>query len=399
MRTLLLITTLVASGSGAYARVPAGIDTAIETVLRRHDIAGVSVAVARHGRLLFERAYGLADRDAHTSVTPTTRFRIASLSKPITAAAVLELAGRGRLSLDAPIAALLGNETDAAPAARAVTVRHLLQHTSQWGVAAPDVDGPDLARLMARIGATDYSRTPFARLARAALADGPRSPPGGTFLYSTFEYCTLGTIIEAVSGMGYEEAVRQFVLAPAGAASFGLAAGFSEGRLKDEAKTYDYAGAPKYRFVIDGKTVERSRADAYWPDERRSTCAAGGRWVATPRDYLRVMASLGGQRMPRIGNPRTMRLLFDNDGAVHTGEADYRFAHGLFFEVSALGTYWWHTGGYAGTATAYGRNDSGFEWAVFYNGRPKGEEIYGDTYRGLWTTIRATARWPDGEPL
>jgi CubicO group peptidase (beta-lactamase class C family) len=155
IRTLLVAATLLAAGVSAQAQVPAGFDAAIETVLQRNDIAGASVAVARNGKLLFARGYGLADREARTPVSTATRFRIASLSKPITAAAVLDLVGRGRLSLDAPIAPLLGDQASAVPGARAVTVRHLLQRTSQWGVGSAELGGPDLDRLMARIGATD----------------------------------------------------------------------------------------------------------------------------------------------------------------------------------------------------------------------------------------------------
>lgn len=398
LRLLTVIATFLVTG--AQAQTPVGFDGTIETILKRHDVAGASIAVARNGKLLFARGYGLADREARTPVSTVTRFRIASLSKPITAAAVLDLAGRGRLSLDTPIASLLGDAARVDPAARTVTVRHLLQHTSQWGVGASEIGGPDLDRLMARVGATEYARTPFARLARAALMDAPRSPPGSTFFYSTFGYCTLGTIIETVSGTKYEGAVRRAVLAPAGAPSFALAAGYTEGRLRDEARTYDYAGAPRYRFSVDGKTVERSRPDAYWPDDRDTTCAAAGRWIATPVDYLRVMASLAGRRSPAVGNPGTMRLLFENEGAVQAKKpGEQKFSHGLFFETTGHGTYWWHTGSYAGTATAYGRNDSGFEWAVAYNGRPSGDEIYADTFRGMWTTIRGTPAWPVGEPL
>jgi N-acyl-D-amino-acid deacylase len=92
--------------------------------------------VVKDGRLVFARGYGNADRDAQTPVQPWSLFRLASLSKPITAAAVLLLVQRGKLSLDQRVFDILSYEPlpgeSVDPRLATVTIRHLLEHSGGW---------------------------------------------------------------------------------------------------------------------------------------------------------------------------------------------------------------------------------------------------------------------------
>lgn len=396
-----LAVALAMSASMAWAQtaVEASFDRGVADIMKRYDIPGASLAIARDGKLVLARSYGLANRETREPVTANTRFRLASLSKPITSAAVLALVGSGRVSLDASIATLLGVAADPAVPSHAIKLRHLLQHTAAWGPATAEISWDYLAPLLRRAGATNYDTTPFHVLAVAALADAPRSAPGTVYGYSTFGYCALGAIVQRLTGLSYQEAARREILGPAGAASFALASGFGEWPLSNEAHTYDYANAPMSRRMVGGNMMDVPRPQAYWPVDRDQTCAAGGRWVATPRDYLKVTTSLGRRRAPAVGDAAAMGLLFDSASAVRSGRSNESFTHGLFVERFPDAVYWSHTGGYAGTATAYGRNSAGFEWVVFYNSRPQADQIYPDTYRAIWPTIRATAAWPAGQPL
>lgn len=391
---MLAAIALVLSGGEGRAQpatLESTFDREIGEILRRHDVPGASLAIARNGRLVFWRGFGVADRETRAPVSEQTRFRIASLTKPITAAVILDLVGNGRLSLDASVQGLLSGQPRTAQAAHAVTVRHLLQHTAAWGPLGPAMEIEDLRPLIQRAGGTEYARTPIRRIAIAALDDAPRHKPGTVFAYSNFGYCVLGTIIQTITGQSYQEATRRAVLAPAGAASFALATTWAEGRLANEARTYDYADAPKFRITVDGKTIDAPRPDAYWPADPDEHCAAGGRWVATPRDYLRVVTALGR-------NPK-MKLLFDAGTSVPTDRAGTRYTHGLFLDKPPDGPSWYHDGSYAGTATAFSRNHGGIDWVVFYNGRPQANQIYADTFSMVRRTIRAQNSWPAGSPL
>jgi len=168
-----------ATGGDPIARLGAFVDR----LAARGAFSGV-VIVGRGGETLFARAWGEADREAHVPVTLDTPFNVASLSKMMTATAVLQLVEAGRLSLDTEVASILPDvSTD--PRFAQVRVKHLLSHTS--GI---EVDPNQLA---------------FA--------------PGSGFLYSNRGFRLLGDVIAARTGMRFEDYLRLKVLAPAGMAS------------------------------------------------------------------------------------------------------------------------------------------------------------------------------------
>lgn len=183
MRTLAaglaLVLGVVASASAqvpdsAFSRA---VDSLAEAAVGSGSVAGVSVAVARGGRTVHARGYGLADVSRNAPVTPATIFRAGSLAKQFTAAAVMRLVEQKRLSLDDEITKFLPEY----PAhGRSVLVRHLLSHTS--GIRS---DGEPLE---------------FA--------------PGTDFRYSNSGYFLLGRIIEKVTGQRYADFLHDAVIAP-----------------------------------------------------------------------------------------------------------------------------------------------------------------------------------------
>lgn len=114
-----------------------GVDAVMLDLMKQYDCPGAQLAVARHGRLVLAHGYGFADRDRHAPVQPESRFRIASLSKLVTAAAILMLVEQGKLDLEAKALALLPHLTalpgaTCDPRLATITVRQLLQHTGGW---------------------------------------------------------------------------------------------------------------------------------------------------------------------------------------------------------------------------------------------------------------------------
>src|SRR5947207_1181070 len=104
-------------------------DQRVDDLMRSYsgDVPGASVLVLRDGKPLVRASYGLADLEAHVQVTPRTNFRLASVTKQFTAAAIGILAARGALSYDDPITRFLPS----LPAyTKTITIRHLLNHTS-----------------------------------------------------------------------------------------------------------------------------------------------------------------------------------------------------------------------------------------------------------------------------
>jgi len=167
-----------------------------------------AVLVARGDQVLFSKAYGFANLEWNIPNTTTTKFRIGSVTKQFTAAAILLLAERGKLKLDDPIK----NFCPDAPAAwDAVTLTHLLGHTS--GIPSY-TNTPDFEKLSAS-HATPQELV--ARVRDRAL----EFAPGSRFSYSNTGYVLLGMAIEKASGAKYADFLKRNIFDPLGLADTG----------------------------------------------------------------------------------------------------------------------------------------------------------------------------------
>jgi CubicO group peptidase (beta-lactamase class C family) len=164
---------------------------------------GASVLIARGREVVLRRGYGLSNLEHDRPATPETVFRIASLTKIFTAAAILALVDRGRLGLEDPVTAYL----DPMPWPKGVpAIRDLLGHTS----GVPDyLDRPDSMRW-----ARD-ERT-LGELISAFKDRAPDFAPGERNAYSNSNYILLGAVLERVTGKSLAEALRELVLEPLG---------------------------------------------------------------------------------------------------------------------------------------------------------------------------------------
>jgi CubicO group peptidase (beta-lactamase class C family) len=160
--------------------------------------------VGMDGKIVFEKAYGLANEEWEILNTPKTKFRIASLTKQFTAACVLILQQRGLLHVQEPISKYLG---EVPPAWKAVTIHQLLTHTA--GVPNPDYSGRQYANIQ-RTGATPNE---LIALVRNQPLD---FTPGTRWNYSNTGYILLGMLVEKLSGQSYAEFLRSNIFQPLG---------------------------------------------------------------------------------------------------------------------------------------------------------------------------------------
>ena len=164
----------------------ATIDDAVARILASTGVPGASIAVVRDGRIAYAHAYGAAKLTPATPATPAGRMPIASVSKQVTATAILLLAEDGKLSLDDKVSKYLPKVTGG----DGITIRQLLSHTSGLRDYWPqDYDFADMAKPVA----------PAAILARWASAPLDFAP-GTQWQYSNTGYVAAGLIIEAVAG-------------------------------------------------------------------------------------------------------------------------------------------------------------------------------------------------------
>ncbi len=238
IRTALALAWLIPlaawGGSPAMAQeappaVPAERVAAAGTYLERIAALGFSgaVLVGVDGEIALEEGYGTADREAGTGWTPSTVSSMGSITKPVTATAILELVERGALSLDDSLPRFLD---DVPPDKAGITLRHLLTHTA----GVPSSLGGDFEPV---------ERDDFVRLALDAPLE---SAPGERYEYSNVGYSLLGIVIELVTGQGYEEFVREAVLEPAGMADTGYRRPGWEGRV-----AVGYQGGERWGTVLE----------------------------------------------------------------------------------------------------------------------------------------------------
>lgn len=177
------------------------IETAISSEMSRQSIPALSVAVATENELRWSAGYGMADLENFVPAKAFTVYRLASISKPITATALLQLVERGSVDLDAPVQQYLpGFPLKEWP----VTPRLLLSH---------------LGGIRHYKGAEDFGSTRHYASVTEALRvfqdDELKHEPGTKYLYSTYGYNVLGAIVESVSGVRFIEYLREHIFGPA----------------------------------------------------------------------------------------------------------------------------------------------------------------------------------------
>ena len=214
----------------------------------------------------------------------------ASLSKTITAVAVLQLVQGGRLKLDDKVLPILGDigprpDRITDPRVHDITVRHLLQHSGGFDRdrSGDVVFLPDAAEAARRQGGPLPPDCPT--IMRDTLERKLDFAPGERFAYSNIGYCVLGRVIERVTGAPYEAHVRQHVLAPIGAAR--MKVGRTLQPAEGEVTYYDYRGAKEVRAMPGlGLTFAPQPYGAFAVE----TMDSYGGWIGSPVDYLRFIA-------------------------------------------------------------------------------------------------------------
>lgn len=253
-----------AVASGTVASLATRADVAIRQAMADGPFPGVSVAVARDGRIIYARGMGVADRESGAPVTPRTRFPIGSITKPITCLSTLQLVGQGRVSLDAPVGTYLPGLS--APS-RAVTIRQLVEHTSGIPNYLENRDFP-------YTNPVDLTREKML----GYFAGKPLMfTPGSKFNYSNSDTFLLGLVIESVTGQGYDRYVADHVFAPFGMAQadFGADPDRARGYL---ARGGEFVPAPAYDWLAP---------------------FSAGAIVSTTKDLVRFSAGLFGDATPK----------------------------------------------------------------------------------------------------
>ncbi|MHC4894623.1 MAG: serine hydrolase domain-containing protein [Planctomycetota bacterium] len=331
----------------------------VQGFMDEYELPGLALAVARKDELVFNYGFGWADLKEQIPVETDSLFRIASVSKPITAVGVLKLVEAEELALDDRLfgkdGLLAGSFRKHRGRAAEVTVEQLLRHTAgePWGNSGSDP--------MFR---WDISG---AELIRKVLLEVPlEAEPGSVYSYSNFGYCLLGRVIEQVTGEDYDEWILENVLEPCGAGSMQIGTRRKRQRPDREVTYYDAEGDVAPEFGI-------ARMDAH------------GGWIATAEDLVRFAMAVDGRDAPdellrEATRAAMLRPTFEDNG------------YAMGWAVNRYGNHW-HTGSLPGTASMLGVTQDGTCWAILVNKRPDAAEFFGDLDALFWDIREGIPAW------
>lgn len=296
-----------ASGSVAHAALVARLDSLAVAFLAEAPAVGLTIGVVRGQDTLALRGYGFADRERRRPAAVGTVYRVGSITKQFTAAAILQLVDQGSLALDDPLTRFLPHY----PQWRAVTIRQLLNHTSgvhsytsvpTWAARMGDELPPDTV-----LGFVARDTFDFA--------------PGTSFRYNNSGYVLLGLVLERVTGRPYGELLAERFFAPLGMRSATYC----------PTATTDTAYATGYDKL--GQAVANAR-----PISMSSPYAAGALCMSVP-DFLAWQTALGAGRVLR---PATYAAM-TTPGTLADGKP-MRYAFGLAPDTLAGRTMIQHGG-------------------------------------------------------
>ena len=390
--------------TGRVDRWPASFDHLMTDFLAEHELPGAALAVSRFGRLVYSRGFGYADRETKEVVQPDALFRIASVSKPLTSVAVLQLAERGRLKLDDLVFDVLKLQEPKEkgivfdPRWKAVTILHLLQHRGGWDRDKsfdPMFRSPAIVMELNVPPPADPAAT-----IRYMLRQPLQFDPGSKDVYSNFGYCLLGRVIEKVSGQSYEEYVRKEVLAPLGIRTMRLGATLLEKRVRGEAKYYSVDNTTD--IAVMGPRLGQPVPGPYGGWCLESMDAHGG-WLASAPDLVHFISAFGDPRRCKILKLKSIEIMLARPPGAAGLEADgkprdaYYACGWMVRPIDNTGrANIWHAGGLDGTSTLLvGRHD-GLCWAVLFNsnGSAKKKDPVGDIDSLLHEAADAVQVWP-----
>ena len=345
--------------------------------MQQYHIPGGSIAIMKNHRLVYSHGLGWSDKENHIRARATTLFRIASISKTITAIAILKLVEEKKLKLDTPVFSILKNikpyhHLKLNKEAYTITVRNLLNMTSGWDANQFDPVFDNWPKHYALpTGHESISGSNIT--ARLALHLPLKTHPGKQFSYANLNYCLLGLIINKLTNTpynyrGYQHFVQRHILQPLHIYNMHIANSNFNQRDPDEAIYYpsEYYNYNDPLFLMDLP---------YGDDDILQKNYAAGGWVATSIDLARIAEGIKSGKIlskksfhEMMALPKTLRPYRCN---ICTGETTWHYGMGWF--VLSNHQYSTH-GSFTGSNSLLIIRKDGTIFALIFNRRPSPTE-------------------------
>lgn len=362
------------------------LDNTIERFMRQWEITGTSLAIMKDGKLVYSKGYGYASLEDSIQMDVFHIFRVASVSKLITAAGIMKLVENGALSLTDTVFGPRGILNDSIYShikdsrTRRITVENLLRHqagfTTRYGdpmfnpiTIARKMDAPNPATMETMIRFVLSRRLGFS--------------PGTSTCYSNVGYGILSKVIEKVSGQGYEQFIQDSILHPAGCHDMHLGRNLRQDHYPNEVHYYEPEGAILIRPCTGADTLVPSSNGGNNIEE---FYGAGG-WVASPTELLLFLAAIDGDpAQPDIlSRESIIQMVMPVKNALPLG----------WMKTDIRGN-WERTGSMAGTSAMLKRQSDGFSWAFVTNTSSwTGPRFPGKIENMMAKALKNVEEWPN----
>ncbi len=367
-----------------------------------------SVAVARKGKLVFARGYTFNHPEL-PETQPTSLFRVASVSKPFTGVAILQLAQAGKLDLNAKVVDLInlnpfpGYTPD--PRLGNVTVLDLLHHQGGWDrglVPDPMFMDLEIAKILKsfKIKTNNDGNLPISQADIINYVTGQplQHDPGAVYAYSNYGYMLLGRIIEKITKVSYAEYVAQNIFAPLGITRMRQGRSLLQYRDPNEVA---YFSTWKSMPVFPGLHGLTPNPDGTFNLENMDS---HGAWISSPVDLVRFASAFGSWNLGSLQdnallNAATEQTLLARPENGWAGSLYWYGCGWLVRDKSAVGIPGaqnvWHDGSLPGTVSYLVRRYDGYDWAVTFNQRDDPNDRYSNNYWVIDTDLHTAANTAD----
>lgn len=334
------------------------IDKSVDAFLKKWRIQGASVAITKDEHLVYAKGFGTANKETGEEVQPGHLFRIASVSKLITAVAVMKLYEDGKLGLDDRVFGREGILNDSIflnyrdKRLEDVTIRHLLNHTAGWSRYSGD---PLFSSLYIARKMDVKAPAEFDAVLQYALSRRLNYKPGTRYSYSNFGYAILGEIVARKSGMTYQDYVVMNLLKPLDIHDMHLGRSFYQDKFPNEVR-YHHSGGAMTSHSLDGSGEV---VPIYYGGNNIELLGPAGGWVASAPELIKFLTAVDGfPDQPDILRPLTI-LQMSNPEVAGRGLFGWRGSDNY-------GT-WWRTGYLTGSSALMVRQSDGLNWVVMVN--------------------------------
>jgi N-acyl-D-amino-acid deacylase len=407
---MLVFALLLFAAAAALAQSPstgddprgmAAFDRLAQSLMKKYNLPGGAIAVMKDGKLVFARGYGYANRDTREPVQPDSAFRVASLSKPITSAAVLKLVEEGKLHLDDKVVDILSDlqplpNAQPDPRFANITVRELLWHAGGWN-SATSFDPMFMSLQIAAATQTKPPAGPW-QIARYMRGQPLQFAPGTQYAYSNFGYCVLGRVIEKITGEPYEKFVREKILKPIGITRMRIGASLDGKQAPGEVRYY----TSKDELAKNAFPNGLEKVPLPYGGFHLEAMDAHGGWIASAIDLARFAAALNDPKHCPL-KPLTLEAMYAPPPAPVSRKSDGSLEsvyYGCGWQVRPAGQNgkpnYWHNGSLPGTNTWLVRRGDGLSWAMLFNQRSEDKKLPDSAIdSALHRAADAVEKWPD----